>query len=151
MRNLPSFLPLFLYMKHNFHLWLLGTFLLNSVFLLTWLWCSFLYFSCFLCLRFLDLWKYSFISCGKILVTIFHLYFCNISSFLDSKNTYIRSLETAEQLTEALFSFYFFCLFRLHALCWIVSVAMSSNSLILSFAISNILLIYRLDFLSQKL
>ena len=152
MRNLLSFLPLFLYIKHNFYPWLLWTFLLNSGFLLIWLWCSFLYFSsCFLCLRFLDLRKYSFYQLWENFGYYFSLVFLHYILFFQTLKIHILGLlklpNSSLRLCAVLIVFVFF----LSTFCWIISIAMSSNSLIFSFAISNILLIYLLYFLSQKL
>ena len=122
-------------------------------FFLIWLWCSFLYFSCFLCLRLLDLWKYSFYQLWENFGYYFSLVFLQYILFCQTPKIHILGLLKLpnSSLRLCLVFIFIFCLFLLHVLWWLVSIAMSSNSLTLSFAISNILLIHVLYFLSQKL
>lgn len=143
MRTLLSSLPFFLHMKFTFHLLLLWNFLLSSGFKYLNMMCLLVLSSHFLCLGFIEALESMDLQFSSFLEKFgyyFLIIFLPLSLFfLDSKNTHILGPLKLTYSSSILCSFSY--LFPLHVLCWIVSVAVPLNSLIFSFAISNVILI----------
>lgn len=143
MRTLLSSLPFFLCMKYAFNLLLLWNFLLSSGFKYLNMMCLLVLSSHFLCLGFIEALESMDLQFSSFLEKIW-LLFLNYNSvpqplFCRLKNTYILGPLKLAYSSQILCSFSY--LFPLYVLCWVVSVAMPLNSLIFSFAISNVILI----------
>lgn len=114
------------------------------------LWCALVWFSCFLCLNFVEVLRsvgLVFITFGKVSVTISSN---NTSVFLTSSGApLILILGYLKLSHSSLFLYLYFFLFFFSF--WTVSISMSSSSLNFSAAVSNVLIMSSIVFLFQTL